>query len=335
MQETKILVTGASGLLGASLIAELLDKGYRNVRAIRRSDSRMDLLKPLEDKIEWCHADILDVADLDEAMEGIELVFHCAALVSFDPRKKKQLMLVNVEGTANVVNSALAAGVKKLIHVSSIAALGRNKHNKLIDEQTAWEKSKWNSDYGLSKYLAEREVWRGMGEGMQVAMVNPSMILGAGRWSEGTGSFFSMIWQGFPFYPSGSTGFVDAGDVAAFMVQLMEEDQAFGKKYILSSENLDYFSFFSAIAAGLGKQAPRVRVNAVFRLLAGLWSYPARWFSRRELMLTPQTLRQSAVDSVYDNTLSKTLTGFSYTPVSETIARLCTEFVAQAKTVSA
>lgn len=334
MQETKILVTGASGLLGAYLIAELLRKGYRNIRAIRRPGSRMDLLEALEGKIEWFYADIQDVADLNEAMEGIELVFHCAALVSFDPRKKKQLMLVNVEGTANVVNSALAAGVKKLIHVSSIAALGRNKKDKPIDEQTVWEKSKWNSDYGLSKYLAEREVWRAMGEGMQVAMVNPSMILGAGRWSEGTGNFFSMIWQGFPFYPAGSTGFVDAGDVAAFMVQLIEEDQAFGKKYILSSENLSYFSFFSAIAAGLGKQAPRIKVNAAFRLLAGLWSYPARWFSSSELMLTPQTLRQSAVNSVYDNTMSETLTGFSYTPVSKTIERLCAGFLAQAKTVS-
>ena len=328
MRDTKILVTGASGLLGAYLIQELLHAGYRNIRAIKRPDSRLELLGDLVHQVTWVQADILDIADLDDAMQDIELVFHCAALVSFDPRRSKALMQVNVEGTANVVNAALAAGVKQLVHVSSIAALGRNQDHKIIDERAVWTRSSWNSDYGLSKYLAEREVWRGMGEGLEVAIVNPSMILGSGRWEEGTGHFFSLIWKNFPFYPAGSTGFVDARDVARFMVRLTEV-QAFGKKYILNSENLDYQHFFAAIAAGLGKKSPRFKVSFVLRLLAIPALYLLRWISQKEMYLTPQTLIQSSIPSAYDNSLSRLLPDFTYTPVGETIAAISAQFLAE------
>lgn len=326
MRDKKILVTGASGLLGAYLIQQLLHAGYTDVRAIRRPHSRLELLGDLASRVSWVQADILDIADLDDAMSGIDLVFHCAALVSFDPRQRKALMQVNVEGTANVVNAALAAGVKQLIHVSSIAALGRNKDKQTIDEKAVWSRSKWNSDYGLSKYLAEREVWRGMGEGLQVAVVNPSMILGSGRWEEGTGHFFSLVWNKFPFFPAGATGFVDARDVARFMVGLMEA-QAFGKKYILNSENWDYHQFFAAIAAGLGKNPPRYRVNRVMRLVAIPFLYLLGRVSKKEVYLTPQTIRQSALKAAYDNSLSRSILNFEYTPVGETIAATSVEFL--------
>ncbi len=325
--EQKILVTGASGLLGAYLIQHLLHKGYRDIRAIRRADSRLELLEGLTDRLEWVHADILDVADMDEAMRGVDLVFHCAALVSFDPRQKKKLMQVNVEGTANVVNCALSAGVKKFIHVSSIAALGNGKPGEVLDESSVWEKGKSDPGYGLSKYLSEREVWRGMAEGMQVAIVNPSVILGSGRWEEGPGLFFSMIHGGFSFYPTGGTGFVDVRDVAAFMVKLGEKDAAFGKKYILNSENLRYRAFFLAIAEEFGKKPPGIKINTFLRFLAGLVMLPVGLFSKREVMVTPRTLKQAARFSRYNNERSRAMSDFEYIPVRATIAAVCQHFL--------
>lgn len=230
------------------------------MRGLRRADSKILLPEEICREVEWIEGDILNPASIYEAMKGVEEVYHCAAIVSFQSSHRNQMMEVNGEGTAIVVNAALEAGVKKFLHVSSIAALGRSIHQNEITEETDWEESPLNSSYAISKYLGEMEVWRGIEEGLNAVIVNPSVILGAWNWNRGTARFFSQAEKGNIFYTHGTTGFVDVRDVAACMIQLMDKNIS-GQRFILNSENLTYKKFFGFLAEGFSNKPPSVLVR--------------------------------------------------------------------------
>ena len=194
-----VFVTGATGLVGSHLVQALVQQG-KPVRALYRS------AVPAytgADKVEWVQGDILDVISLEEALNGVSQVYHCAAVVSFNPKRINELFQVNVEGTANVVNACINAGVQKLLYVSSVAALGRMREDSAIDENMHWSPKTNNSEYGKSKYLAEMEVWRGIGEGLKAVIVNPTIILGAGDWNAGSTQIFKTVYNEFPWYTGG------------------------------------------------------------------------------------------------------------------------------------
>ena len=182
-----VLITGATGLVGSHLALHLLENNER-IRAIYRTKTSIEKTKSLFklygkeslfEQIEWIEADINDIPSLEIAFKGVEYVYHCAALISFDPKDEKKLRKINIEGTANIVNFCLAFNVKKLCHVSSIAALGDlMEHETLITEETIWNPEKHHSDYAISKYGAEMEIWRGLQEGLPVVIINPGVILG-------------------------------------------------------------------------------------------------------------------------------------------------------------
>src|SRR5205823_3272170 len=157
-----ILVTGASGLVGSHLIKNLVKCG-KKVKALYRSS-----VPKFEnaDRVEWTQGDILDVSFLEESMNGIKKVYHCAAIVSFNPKQKKLLHVTNIEGTSNVVNTCLETGVEKLVYVSSVSALGRIRNDVMVSENMEWTEETNNSEYGRTKYFAEMEVWRGISEGL-------------------------------------------------------------------------------------------------------------------------------------------------------------------------
>ena len=150
-----ILVTGGAGLLGKELIAQLLLQG-KKVRAIY---NRTELADFQNTNLQQMQCNILDVVGLEEAMKGVEYIYHCAAVISFNPRRKEEMFKINIEGTANVVNAALDAGIKKMVYVSSVAALGRIRENEPINESMNWTEETSNSAYGQSKYLAEMQVF--------------------------------------------------------------------------------------------------------------------------------------------------------------------------------
>lgn len=260
-----ILVTGGTGFIGAYLLRELVKQG-RPVRAIRRPSSKMGMVAGLPG-IEWVVADILHLPQLEEAMQGVTKVYHSAAIVSYDKRDRDKMMAVNMEGTANVVNLSLAYNIEKLVYVSSIAAIGRKMRQQKITEQSAWETSKFNTQYGISKFRAEREVWRGIAEGLNAVMVNPSIVLGAGHWNDSSVRLFHQVHQGWHFYPEGVTGYVDVRDVVAAMVQLMDSDIS-EERFILSAEDWDYKRLFTTIAKHLGKKPPSFKVNRRLALAA-------------------------------------------------------------------
>lgn len=255
-RDTPVLVTGGTGFVGSYLIKYLLAAGYTRIRATKRPQSNMALLGPhFATQIQWVEADLLDPFSLQDALQGIEQVYHCAGLISYKPKDKQQILDVNVQGAANLINEALEANIRKIVFTSDAAAIGYPSEHFLADEHTPWEWKKERSTYALSKHLAELEAWRGAAEGLNIAIVNPAIILGAGNWHSESLKIFSLAWHNAPICPPGKNGFVDVRDVAQFMIRLMESNIS-GERFILSAENMDILSLMKHIASHLGKKAP-------------------------------------------------------------------------------
>lgn len=324
-KDKQILVTGGTGFLGSYLLRYLVREGYTRIRATRRKHSRMDLVAEVADRVEWVETDVLDTLGLEDAMQDVAQVYHGAAIVSFDPRDVDEMRRINVDGTANVVNAALHANVEKLVHVSSIAAIGRTKQSKIITEKTKWERSKLNSEYGISKYLAEQEVWRGAAEGLNIAIVNPSVILGSGRWDEGPLKFFKLVHRQYPFYTTGTSGFVDVRDVARFMLLLMESDIS-RERFILNAENLTFQTLMNEIAQQLGKKPPSIKVTPFTQQV--VWRLEwlrSRLFGAKPL-ITREVAQRATASLFYENDKSLSVFDFEYTPIRQTIAETAAQF---------
>jgi len=259
-----ILVTGGTGLVGAHLLLHLTEI-EEEVSAIYRNSSKIELTKKLFaannkssffERIKWLEADILNIPSLEDAFAGIDFVYHCAALITFDPNDEDKLRKTNIEGTANIVNLCIDFNVKKLCYVSSIAALGDLKEQETeVTEESEWNPEVFHSDYAISKHGAEMEVWRGYQEGLNVVIVNPGVIFGSMIWKEGSGAFFTKIKNGFPFYSKGSTGYIGVNDVVKVMIQLMKSDIT-GERFALVTENISFDKIIFSIAEKLKVKKP-------------------------------------------------------------------------------
>ena len=324
----KTLVTGAAGLLGVYLIRELL-KTNEPVIAIYRSKIPPQLSLEEQAQVTWIQGDILDVLFLAEVMEECDKVYHCAGLVSFSPKRVKDLFKINVDGTANVVNACLAAGVEKLIHVSSVASLGRKRNGQTVTENVKWDDNANPSVYGKTKYLGELEVWRGIAEGLDAVIVNPVIILGKGDWHTGSGATFKNAYNEFPWYTEGSSGFVDGEDVAKAMVMLMASDIS-AERFILSAENWTYRGLFTAMANGFGKKPPSRKVTPW--LAALVWRLEAikGWVTGQDPLLTKETADTAQQTVKFDNTkILQALPGFSFKPLEQTIEESCSYYLSK------
>lgn len=314
-----ILVTGATGLVGSQLIQQLIAQ-QQKIKALYRSTI------PFEHAlIEWVKADILDIVALEEAMQGVKQVYHCAAIVSFNPKQKQTLHKTNIEGTANVVNACLNTNIEKLLFVSSVAALGRIREDKPIDETMNWTEETSNSEYGKSKFLAEMEVWRGIGEGLNAVIVNPTIILGSADWEKGSAKIFKTVYNEFPWYTEGTTGFVDVVDVANAMIQLMNSNIA-AQRFILSAETTSYKNLFYQIAAAFNKKPPYKKVTPLIAAIVWRLEVLKGKLTGIEPLLTKETAKTAQAKVHFDNSkLKKFLPGFSYTSLQNSIERICGE----------
>lgn len=314
-----IFVTGASGLVGSHLLQELIKQG-KPVKALYRN---IIPEIPFKEKIQWVRGDILDVMALEEFMEGVNEVYHCAAIVSFNPKSRGEMFKVNVEGTINVVNACLEAGVNKLCYVSSVAALGRIRNHQEVDETINWSEETSSSNYGKSKHLAEVEVWRGISEGLQAVIVNPVIILGAGDWSKGSSGIFKSVYNEFPWYTEGVNGFVDVKDVVNAMIQLMESGIS-EQRFILSEGNHSYKEVFSLIAKEFGKKPPHKKVTPLMASLVWRLQGIKALFIGKDPLVTRETAQTAQAVVHFNNTkLKKYLPHFTYTPLAETIKQVC------------
>jgi nucleoside-diphosphate-sugar epimerase len=264
-------------------------------------------------------------------MEGIEQVYHCAAIVSFAPSRKRELFTINIEGTANVVNAALQAGIKKMVHVSSVAALGRIREGEPITETMNWTEETSNSVYGQSKYLGELEVWRGIGEGLNAVIVNPVIILGCADWKSGSSQIFKSVYDEFPWYTEGVSGFVDTGDVAKAMIALMQSNIS-NERFIISAENCSYRQVFNWIADGFGKKRPHKKVTPLIAKIVWRLEAIKSKFSGKNPLITKETATTALAEVRYNNEkLGKFLPDFQYTSIESAIHNTCKQMLQNLK----
>lgn len=324
-----ILVTGATGLVGSHVLIELTKRGEK-IRALKRKPSDLSIVKNLFDfylsekaaekfnEIEWCDGDLLDLVSLEKAMLGCNKVFHCAALVSFKKKDFSKLININKRGTTNIVNTCLALNVKELCYVSSTAALGRDESKSYYNESNKWTTSLQNSGYAVSKYSAENEVWRGAEEGLNVVIVNPSVILGPGDWNLGSLTIFNSVYKGLRFYTNGVNGFVDARDVAYCLAELSEQ-KIYKERFILVSENISFKNLFESMAKYFQVKPPSIEAKpwmaAIVWRIEGLLSF---LFGKKQ-NITKETARSAMSTNIYSNEKIKTRLKFEFCPIDESV----------------
>lgn len=325
-----VLITGASGFLGRHLVRKLSMSGTQ-VRGLYNSTIPSADLMELPG-VTWQQCDLLDVFAVAAALEGIDEVYHCAAVVSFDPAKRDQLLRENVSGTANIVDASVDAGIRRMVAVSSVAALGRAAvATSLITEAADWEESTQNSAYSISKYYAEMEVWRGIAEGLDAVIVNPGIVLGEGNWDKGSARLIKVVNGEFPFYTRGANAWVDVQDVVTAMELLMSLEIT-GERYILSAGNYSYREVFGKMAAALGRKPPHIRVSPLLSGFVARWSMLKSKFYATEPTITPETARTAQAQCLYDNSkLLHALPGFEYRALEETISRMAGAFQRETK----
>ena len=317
-----ILVTGATGFVGSRLVRDLV-AGGEAVRVLRRPSSRMDLLGRAARDVQHAFGDVTDPVSVREAMDGVEVVYHVAAVVAFGPAARGDLRAVNVRGTAAVVDAALDAGVGRLVHTSSIAALGRGGRGGVTDEAAEWTASPSNTAYAVSKRDAEREVARAVAEGLDAVTVNPALVFGPGaRPDEGTGRIVTRVAAGgVPLAPPGGTAVVDVADVAAGLRAACARGGA-GERYVLASEDLSWTAILGLLARALGTAPPRAVVPPALLRLAGALGSLGGALTRSEPALTRATAHAAAETHRYANDKAVRELGVSFRPFTETAARI-------------
>ncbi len=336
--EHKIFVTGGTGMLGAHLLRQLAEKGMQ-VTALKRNSSSLHTAEKvfaaysadparLWKQITWVNGDVTDYYSLEDGLEGASKIFHVAGFISMNKKDRRKLENINIGGTANIVNAALHHGIKRLVHVSSITALGHAAtEGDLISEKTPWKNSPLNTHYAVTKQAGEREVWRGSEEGMDVLVFHPGLILGHGDWNSGTGRMVKALAEGLAFYTEGVNGWVDVRDVARAMIQV-ESSGLSGERFILSAANKPMKEAFDELCDLLGSRKPFLRAGKGLLNMAAALDSVKCLFTGGEPLITRDSALTASLKSYYDNSKLLSRTDFRYTPLEETFREVAERYLA-------
>lgn len=326
--EKKILVTGGTGLVGSHLLYELVQQGFYPKVLYRKEKGKESILRTfsfyhqnpqaLFNQLEFIEGDVLDIYSIVDALKDVNQVYHCAAIVSFAPKDADEMTKINVDGTANVVNACLESGVEKLCHVSSVAALGKAAFDEEVNEKTFWKSSPENSTYSISKYSSEREVWRGVQEGLNTIVVNPTVILGPGDWTKGSSNLFRSAKKGMKFYTQGATGFVDVRDVAACMVKLMLSTIV-NERFLLNAENYSYRKFFDIANRCFGNPAPSIKASVQLSELVWRLEKLRGFITQSTPLITKETTRSAHQVNRFSNKKITAAIAHSFIPIEQSI----------------
>ncbi len=314
------LVTGGTGIVGAHVLDALLDRG-RTVRALVRPGADRTVVRRILEhyhadgaaryaRIQWVEGDLFDTDGLRTALQGVEHLYHAAAVVSFDPRDDKEMLRVNIRGTAELIDAALETGVRRLCHVSSTATITPDPAGGPADESRPFDEGVRHSGYAISKYGAELEVYRGIAEGLDAVMVNPCVVIGPGPRGRSSMTMVERFRKGTRFHTNGSNAVVDARDVARAMVELVEKG-ASGERHLLIGEHLSYKTLTTLLAASNGRPAPRYEVPAWVLSLAWRLERIRSWTGARPL-ITKHTARTTTRQRRYDGSKAQDLLGFPF-----------------------
>jgi len=329
------LVTGATGLLGSHVVLKLLQQG-KTVVAAKQSSSDLTKLKhcflyytkdaeALFNKIKWVDLDITDVCSIENALNGIEHVYHCAGFVSFLEKDFPKLTLLNETGTANLVNACVAGKIKSFCHASSLSTINNADYEGELSEKIFWKTSGKESSYAISKYNAEREVWRGIEEGLNAVIVNPGFILAPGFWKQSSGKIFAFCKKGNMFYTDGSTAYVDVNDVVEVMLQLMDK-QIFNERFILIENSYTFKDIFTQIQKKFGKPAPFIKSGICLLQLGRIADGILSRITGKDRVLTTNTIRTAIGHKKYSNSKVKNSLSFSFKPINEVLNSICDHY---------
>lgn len=331
-----IFITGGTGLIGSHLLLDLTRQN-EPVKALKRANSDLGIVEKvfhhyaenadeLLSKIEWVDGDILDIYSLLDAMEGVDQVVHSAAYVSLNPAERDKVFKINIEGTANCVNAALEKGIKRFCYVSSISAIGRDKSSDMKDEETKWSDDGVATIYAQSKYLGEREAWRGSVEGLDMVIVNPSTVIGLGDWNRSSIRLIDKVWKGLKFYTPGTNGFVDARDVSKAIIKLLRSDIT-NQRYIINSENVKFKDLLDWMAEDLGKPKPSIKAG---KFLSEIY-WRVLWIKGKltgvEPLVTKDAARTASHTSLYSNAKLKQAIDIEFIPIRQSIKDACHAFL--------
>ncbi|MFT5999833.1 MAG: dihydroflavonol-4-reductase [Neolewinella sp.] len=313
-----LLITGATGYFGRHLTTALAASG-RPFTALVREGSDTAALTKLGETCTLVEGDVNDPESLLEAFRGVDTIIHAAAFVSFQTADRSTMQMVNGEGAANLVNMALEAGVRKVIHLSSVAVLNRRDGGPMVTLEDRWPEERPNTSYAESKFAAEREVWRGQAEGLEVAVLYPTHMIGTGNWErDHAPKLWRMAARERGFYPTGTTGFVDVRDVAEAAMVILDRDQD-GDRFLLNAANLSWREAMTKIAKSIGVKPPTLKVSA--------WQSGLLWpiellrasLAGSKPIITRESHQNVQADFRYDGTNYVEATGKAYRDIGETI----------------
>lgn len=321
-KDSIIVITGITGLVGSQLAAHLISKGYNNIKGLVRREAEVP------NGIELIRGDILDILSLDSAFERANLIIHCAAMVSFDPRDKENLYKVNAEGTANVIDAALHNKVENVIYISSVAALGKPEQivefgqEVSISENQKWLESPENSNYAKSKFQAECEIRRGEAEGLNVQIANPSIILGEGDWTTSSSRLFKYVWDEKSFLTNGFLNYIDIKDLV-HIIGLMISKPQWGERFILSAGKIEFSAFFEQVAERFNKLPPKIKLNSFW--IGLLWRIERirSIVFKTTPLITQETAKTANSNYYFHSEKVKSAYNFEYTPLDDSLERIC------------
>lgn len=317
-------------MVGSHLLLELVKSGDK-VRAIHRKDSDLQAVKrvfsyyiPLDEidflfgKIEWKEADLNDIPALTEAFSGVTTVYHCAALISFNPSDEKSLRKINIEGTANIVNLCVVFKIEKLCYISSVAAMDISLGEKFVTENFTWNQEKYHNEYAISKHGAEIEVWRGTQEGVPAIILNPGVILGPGFWNTGSGQLFIKTDEGLNYHFPKTTGFVGVQDVVTAAITVMGSNIQ-NEQYIMAGENLSFKEVLELVAESIQKPSPKKPLKPWMVFIGWIYQSIANFLFGAEKLITREDYKTLFKHSFYSSAKLKSEFSFKYTPIREVI----------------
>lgn len=331
----RAFITGATGLLGSYLCLELLKQGYR-VKALYRSENALKQLvnrfNALNEgagdvfhKAEWIKGDMSDLFLLEDIIKDTDEVYHCAGLVSFDKKDRDNLYKVNAAGTATIVNACLLNKNVKLCHVSSIATINNADYKTELNETIFWKTKGNESDYAKSKHSGEKEVWRGIEEGLNAVIVNPGVILASGFWHQSSGKIFSISHKGVSFYTNGRAAYIDVNDVVKAMLLLLQ-NQKFGERYILVEGNYSFKEILETLHTNFGKKPPQLEAGKFLLRIAGWGTRIKRWFNPSTDIISREVKQALLNQQTFNNQKIKQLAQMTFTPLSESLHRICEDY---------